>query len=163
MTTSKVIHIEIKKNIYFHSNKYFSPTRALNTEDVIFSFRQSKNLNNSFITNIDSINKVNDTVMIITGNTSFANVYEELSKITAAIKSKEYYDFSKTQTNKGIFDSDPIGTGPYQLDKVTANSITLKKFSKHPSKMKLMKEIEFKFKDSKNKKRCNITQVIAAE
>jgi ABC-type transport system substrate-binding protein len=163
MTNSKVIHIEIKKKIYFHSNKYFSPTRTLNTDDVIFSFKQAQSLNNIFISNIESINKVSNTMMVISGKTSFTDVYKDLSVITAAIKSKEYYEYTRTHLNKEIFNSEPIGTGPYQVNKITSNSITLKNFVKHPSKTGSIKEIIYKFKDSENKNSCNITQVIATK
>ncbi len=163
MTSSKIVHIKIKKDISFHSNKYFTPTRSLTTDDIIFSLNNAPKEKNYFIKNIESINKVNDRILTIIGKDSFQNVYAGLSEASASIRSQEYYQFSKKMPDKNLYTLYPIGTGPYKFSGATKDSVNFVPFKNYRSKTALVKKISYQFLESKERKSCNINKVIAAE
>lgn len=127
------ILIDLKKNISFHSNKIFKPTRNLNADDVIFSFSRQMSSNikdpedkklfaNYRSRNLDkiiiSVNKVNDHAVLIKTSSKIHNTYELLSEHFLSILSKEYYTKLKKINKTDYFIRLPIGTGPFQMPKI---------------------------------------------
>lgn len=103
---------ELRKNIKFQKNKFFTPTRYLNSEDVIFSLNRSKNINNL---NIKKIIKNDNLRFKIILKDADPNYLEKLTSSKYAILSKEYFDFLKKKNKTSIFHKLPIGNGPFQI------------------------------------------------
>lgn len=118
----KQLTVELKKNVAFHSNASFKPSRTMNADDVIFTFkRQMPNYNknkdqsqfwgwksaSSFTKKIIDIKKVNDYAVTFVFDEPSENFLSFLTRHTALILSQEYF-----QKFPKIFESNPIGTGP---------------------------------------------------
>jgi dipeptide transport system substrate-binding protein len=164
------ILIKLKKNISFHSNKYFRPKRNLNADDLIFSFSRQmiKNIKTekeklAFVNFRDreldrrilGMDRVNDHSVLITTKSKFINIYELFSEHFLAINSKEYYDKLKKQNNLKYFSEFPIGTGPFQFVKRKGNiQVNLKRFDKYHGNKPKYKKLKF-YLVSNNKKRTS--------
>ena len=121
----------LRKNVAFHTTPYFTPTRNLNADDVIFSFERQKDINHPY----HNINKaiyryfysmsmdkiIKDIVKIDDHQVKFilrqveAPFLSNLAMDFASILSKEYADkLLKAGTSQKI-DYQPIGTGPFMF------------------------------------------------
>ena len=45
---STVYTFYLRKNVSFHSNEFFTPTRSFNADDVLFSFNRQKNTSHPY-------------------------------------------------------------------------------------------------------------------
>jgi dipeptide transport system substrate-binding protein len=130
----------LRPGVKFHTTSYFTPTRDLNADDVIFSFeRQWKEDNpwNKYLEGISwdyfqgmdmpkflkSIEKVDDLTVKITLNEPNAPMLANLGMDFASIVSKEYADQLAASGNLADFSNKPVGTGAfvfvdYQTDAV---------------------------------------------
>ncbi len=131
---------KLRKGVKFHTTSFFTPTRDLNADDVVFSFeRQFKKDNkwNSYMPNITwdyyqgmdmpkyvkSIEKVDDLTVKLTLSEPNAPMLANLGMDFASILSKEYADKLMAAGTPEKLASEPVGTGPfqfvdYQLDSV---------------------------------------------
>lgn len=121
----------LRKGVAFQSNKYFTPTRDFNADDVIFSFMRQKDANNpyhkvsngaytnfesmEFGTLIDRIVKVDDNTVRFELSRAEAPFVADLGMYFATILSAEYADAMLKAGTPQRVDNDPIGTGPFQL------------------------------------------------
>ncbi|MBL8594199.1 MAG: ABC transporter substrate-binding protein, partial [Devosia sp.] len=120
----------LRPGVKFHTTSYFTPTRDLNADDVIFSFeRQWKEDNpwNKYLEGISwdyfqgmdmpkflkSIEKVDDLTVKITLNEPNAPMLANLGMDFASIVSKEYADQLAASGNLADFSNKPIGTGAF--------------------------------------------------
>lgn len=129
----KSILIDLKKDVTFHSSRIFKPTRNLNADDVIFSFRRQmaknisdpaerksfsnfrgRGLDNKFL----SIEKIDDYKVLIKTDKKILNIYELLSEHFLSIYSFEYYSKLKKKNKLNFFNRRPIGTGPFIFKKL---------------------------------------------
>lgn len=127
-----VYTFHLKPDVQFHSTAYFTPTRALNADDVIFSFdRQSDESSPwyqytagisweyfnamSMPDLIDSIEKVDDMTVAFHLTRPEAPFIANLAMDFASIVSKEYADQLEAAGNMAQFNQLPIGTGPFQF------------------------------------------------
>jgi dipeptide transport system substrate-binding protein len=126
-----VYTFHLRKNVKWHSNKNFKPTRNMNADDIVFMFeRQWKQDNPYFkVTSpnhsyfddmgmpklLKSIEKVDDYTVKVTLNQPEAPFLADLAMEFAAVQSKEYADAMLKAGTPEKIDQEPIGTGPFYL------------------------------------------------
>ncbi len=122
----------LKPDVQFHSTDYFTPTRALTADDVIFSFQRQNDPDSpwyqyspgisweyfnamSMPDLIESIEKVDDLTVAFHLTRPEAPFLANLAMDFASIVSKEYADQLEADGNLAQFNELPIGTGPFQF------------------------------------------------
>ncbi len=136
---------KLRKNVKWHSSQLFKPTRNFNADDVIFSLDRQRLTDHPFHktgggtfeyfdsmelgTIIKDVKKLDDYTVVITLSRPEAPFLSDIAMDFASIYSKEYADqLLKAGTPEKI-DTDPIGTGPFELVKyVKDNQIRYKAF-----------------------------------
>lgn len=127
----KVYTFHLRKGVKFQNNKYFTPTRDFNADDVIFSFMRQKdpnhpyhNVSNGNYSNFESlefgklitaIDKVDDHTVRFTLAHPEAPFVADLGWYFASILSAEYADAMLKAGTPERVDMDPVGTGPFKL------------------------------------------------
>lgn len=126
-----IYSFRLRPNVQFHTTSYFTPSRTLNAEDVLFSFSRwidaahpyhevnggtypyfdSLNLQ----ANINRIRKINALSIEIVLNSPDASFIANLATDFAVILSAEYAEQLLAQGSPENIDHFPIGTGPYAL------------------------------------------------
>lgn len=135
----KIITFYLRKNIQFQSTDYFSPTRPLNADDVIFSFNRIIDRSHPyhsvgggrypFFESVDfsglikEIEKINDYTIRFKLNRSDSSFLANLASDFAVILSKEYGDQLAAADNKKQIDILPIGTGPFKYYKYLPGAV----------------------------------------
>lgn len=121
---------ELRKNIQFHHTHYFSPTRFLNADDVVFSFNRILDKNNpfhpvsitgypffeslAFSKRVKKVVKLDDNKVAFHLYQRDAPFLSTLSSAHSVILSKEYADhLMSTNTPLRTIDWQPIGTGAF--------------------------------------------------
>ncbi len=127
----KTYTFHLRKGVKFQSNKLFTPTRDFNSDDVIFSFMRQKDPNNPYhnVSNgtylnfdsldmshlISSIDRVDDYTVRFNLSRPEAPFLADLGWYFASILSSEYAaKMLKAGTPQKV-DTDPVGTGPFEL------------------------------------------------
>lgn len=134
----KKVTFYLRKNIQFHHTDYFTPTRAMNADDVIFSFNRIVDVNspfhgisggkypffqnNDFDKIIESIEKINDYTVRFHLNKSDKTFLNALATDYAIILSKEYAEQLMLQQQRENIDIYPIGTGPFKFKEYRVSS-----------------------------------------
>jgi dipeptide transport system substrate-binding protein len=125
-----VYTFKLRPDVKFQTTDFFTPTRALNADDVIFSIgRQIKTDDpwNQYIPGaaweyaagmgfpelIKSIEKVDDMTVRFTLNKPEAPFLANLAMPFASIASKEYADSLDKDGKKEQLNQMPVGTGPF--------------------------------------------------
>jgi len=127
----KVYTFHLRKGVKFQSNKFFTPTRDFNADDVIFSFMRQKdpkhpyhNVSNGNYSNFESlefgklitaIDKVDDNTVRFTLAHPEAPFVPDLAWYFASILSAEYADAMLKAGTPEKVDMEPVGTGPFKL------------------------------------------------
>jgi dipeptide transport system substrate-binding protein len=121
---------KLRPGVKFQTTEYFTPTRDLNADDVIFSFeRQYKADNpwNKYVEGaaweyfsgmglpdlIKSIEKVDDLTVKFTLNKPEAPLLANMGMDFASIVSKEYADKLQAEGKMAQMNQLPLGTGPF--------------------------------------------------
>lgn len=136
----------LRKNVVFHKTKYFSPSRKLNADDVLFSFNRMHDKKNQYHQVggakyeyyysmameqiISSIEKINDLEIKINLTKPNAPFLANLAMSFMSIHSKEYADTLAAQNKKQQIDHKPIGTGPFVFKKYIKDNII--RYKRHP-------------------------------
>lgn len=122
---------QLRRNIAFHTTDYFTPSRTLNADDVIFSINRWRlnahpyhNVNggsypyfdslglNQTIKDVKRINGYRVEITLFQPDSSFlANLATDFS----VILSEEYASHLLKQGTPSRLDTHPIGTGPYKF------------------------------------------------
>ena len=122
----------LRPGVKWQTLPYFTPTRDLNADDVIFSFeRQWKedNVWHNYLEGmtwdyfqgmdmpkyIASLEKVDDLTVKLTLTEPNAPMLANLAMQFASIVSKEYADQLEASGDMAAFSTQPVGTGPFQL------------------------------------------------
>lgn len=121
---------KLRKGVKWHSNKYFTPTRDFNADDVLFSFNRQWKKDHPYHDvsggkylyfgwmdmgkALASIDKIDDYTVKITLNSPDAPFISNMAMDFASIMSAEYAD-KMASGDKERVDNDPIGTGPFQF------------------------------------------------
>ncbi|WP_416351170.1 ABC transporter substrate-binding protein [Alteromonas sp. 14N.309.X.WAT.G.H12] len=126
-----VYTFQLKKGVTFHTTAYFTPTRTLNADDIIFSINRWRDPTNPYhnisggrypyfeslglAKNIAEVNRINSyriEIVIKQKDSSFlANLASDFSIILSA----EYADYLLNQGTPERIDDFPIGTGPFKF------------------------------------------------
>lgn len=127
----------LRKNVKFHANKQFQPSRDFNADDVIFSFLRQADKQHPYhkVSNgtyfyfnwmalpklLKSVEKIDDYTVKINLNSANSTFLKIVAMDFLSIYSKEYADKMLAASTPEVIDNIPIGTGPfifqtYQLD-----------------------------------------------
>jgi len=134
----KMITFYLRKNVSFNHTDYFTPTRQLNADDVIFSFKRILDKNNpyhyvsggkypffqtiKFSQLVNDIEKINDYTVRFKLNHSDSSFLSNLATDFSVILSAEYAEHLIKTKQKNLLDKRPIGTGPYKLKEFRSGS-----------------------------------------
>ncbi|MAZ84603.1 MAG: ABC transporter substrate-binding protein [Rhizobiales bacterium] len=122
----------IRPGVKFHTTDFFTPSRELNADDVIFSFERqmdAENPYNQYVEGasweyfngmsmpdlIESIEKVDDMTVKFKLKRAEAPFVANLAMDFASIMSKEYADKLAESGAMSDLNQKPVGTGPYQF------------------------------------------------
>jgi cationic peptide transport system substrate-binding protein len=127
-----VYTFNLRRNVFFHHNAWFTPHREFNADDVVFSFQRIIDPNHPF-------HAISGTRYPFFDNRQFADVLQDVKKVTdyqvqfilrhpdssfmatlasdyAVILSAEYGDqLQHNHSDLQDLDDLPIGTGPFQF------------------------------------------------
>ncbi|RXK32933.1 peptide ABC transporter substrate-binding protein SapA [Arsenophonus endosymbiont of Bemisia tabaci Asia II 3] len=121
----------LKRNIPFQTTDWFTPTRTLNADDVVFSFSRMFDKNHPYhyvgggsypyfdslqlANNIRSIRKIDNYTVEFKLCTPDASFLWHLATRYAPILSQEYAQYLNKINYKEFIDWQPVGTGPFML------------------------------------------------
>ncbi|MEJ0013801.1 MAG: ABC transporter substrate-binding protein [Bauldia sp.] len=125
----KVYTFHLRDGVKFHTTAYFTPTRTLNADDVVFSINRQRDKKNAWYnyaggswpyfsamgldTLVRAVEKVNATTVRVTLARPDPGILADLAMDFASILSKEYADsLTKAKTPEQL-DQLPVGTGPF--------------------------------------------------
>lgn len=127
----KMVTFYLRKDVHFHKTAYFTPTRALNADDVLFSFNRMLDPSNEYhsvsggkypffqnaqLANlIDSIEKINNHTVRFKLSHSDSSFLANIGGNSAVILSKEYAESLIELNAMQDIDVLPIGTGPFKF------------------------------------------------
>ncbi|UJQ93979.1 ABC transporter substrate-binding protein [Mariluticola halotolerans] len=123
---------KLRPGVKFQTTDYFTPTRDMNADDVIFSFDRQRIADNPWFEYatgisweyfngmsmpdlISEIVKVDDMTVKFVLNRPEAPMIANLAMDFASIMSKEYADQLEAAGTKELLNQQPVGTGPYQF------------------------------------------------
>ena len=121
----------IRPGVKFHSTPYFTPTRDLNADDVVFSLSRQRDPKHpwfdymggywpyfagmSLDTQVTSLKKIDDLTVEIALERPDAPLPATLAMDFASILSREYADRLAEAKTRELLDAQPVGTGPYKF------------------------------------------------
>ena len=127
----KMVTFYLRKDIKFHQTAYFTPTRELNADDVLFSFNRMLDIEHQYhhisgarypffqnaqlVDLIDSIEKINEHTIRFRLTHSDSSFLANIGSTSAVILSKEYADNLAEDGAMANIDMLPIGTGPFKF------------------------------------------------
>ncbi|WP_394173950.1 ABC transporter substrate-binding protein [Thalassotalea litorea] len=136
-----MITFYLRKDVQFHQTRYFTPTRNLNADDVIFSFQRILDQSNPFYRSVrgnfpffQSINfaklvadieKIDEYTVRFKLTQPDASFLSNVGAPFAVILSKEYADQLLSKDDRSLLpmlDSLPIGTGPFKFNRYRSNA-----------------------------------------
>ena len=136
----------LRKNIPFHSNEFFIPSRPFNADDVLYSFErmgrpqhplhqvgrsyeyyESLELGKT----IKKIQKLDDYTVKITLNQPEAPFLSYMASHFTSIMSREYGEKLVAINSPHLFDMKPIGTGPFIFKKYIQDNLIRYESHKH--------------------------------
>ena len=137
---------KLRENVMFHSNKYFKPTRPMNTQDIKFSFERllasTSNISLNLKKWIDEIKIVDQQTIVF--KLKKQGDFLEVLLLSAGIMSKEYYEQLEEKDKLHLFTARPIGTGPFSFKSFKKGSyFKLQSFKKYHLGKVLFDELEF--------------------
>ncbi len=135
---NKRITFYLRRDVHFHQTNYFTPTRPLNADDVLFSFNRILDSTHpfhqvsggkypffqsvGFSELIDSIEKINEYTVRFNLKRADSSFLANLATDFSVILSKEYADQLLQINQPELIDSLPIGTGPFKLKEYRTGS-----------------------------------------
>lgn len=121
----------LRPEVKFHSTEFFTPTRDMNADDVIFSFERQRLEDHpynkvsggtweyfsgmSMPDLIASVEKLDDMTVKFVLNRPEAPMIANLGMDFASIMSKEYADAMMEAGTPEMLNQQPIGTGPFKF------------------------------------------------
>ena len=122
-------HLFLRQDVQFHHTPYFTPTRFMTADDVVFSFQRVLNANSPFhevsrgvyplfdytdVNNIQEVKALNDHEVLFILKRPYPQFLTLLAFSGAVVHSLEYAQQVLSQGRKRDLDLYPIGTGPFQ-------------------------------------------------
>jgi len=125
-----VYTFKLRPGVKFQTTDFFTPTRDLNADDVIFSFERQWKADNPWHTYVEgasweyfagmgmpdllqSIEKVDDLTVKFTLKQQSAPFIANIAMPFASILSKEYADKLQADGKMNQINQQPVGTGPF--------------------------------------------------
>lgn len=124
---------QLRHGVRFHQTSYFTPTRTLDADDVVFSFNRARLSAHPFhmvgggvypdfassglAKNLAQVEKVNEHAVRFHLNQADPDFLGKLARDGANILSAEYGETVLSKGTAWELDRMPIGTGPYQFEK----------------------------------------------
>ncbi len=122
----------LRKGVKFHTTDYFTPTRDMNADDVVFSFERQLNKDHewhqytagaaweyfnsmSMPDLLSAVERVDDHTVKLKLTRPEAPMIANLGMDFASILSKEYADQLAASGDKEALNQKPIGTGPFKF------------------------------------------------
>ena len=125
-----VYTFKLRPGVKFHTTDYFTPTRDLNADDIVFTFARQLNKDDPWFDYaggnweyfnsmsmpeiLKSIEKVDDMTVKLTLNRPDATMLANLAMDFASVVSKEYADKLLADGTRELLGQQPVGTGPFQ-------------------------------------------------
>ncbi len=138
---------KIRKDVKFHKTSYFTPTRNMNADDVLFSFNRQRLATHPYNAvsgghyeyfksmgmdqTIKDVIKLDDYTVKFTLSKPEASFLSNLAMEFSSILSAEYGDKLLNQKIPQQMDVEPIGTGPFLFQKYEKDSII--RFAANPN------------------------------
>ena len=135
----KKVTFYLRKDVPFHHTDYFSPSRLLNADDVIFSFNRVLNAGHPFhlvsggnypffqgvnlSELVEEVEKINDYTIRFHLSHADSSFLANLATDFAIILSAEYAQQLSKENSKSNIDTHPIGTGPFKLKEYRVGSL----------------------------------------
>ena len=144
----KTFTFKLRKNVSFHSNAFFTPTRMFNADDVVYTFKSQLDPKNPLSIPaanyeyfkameldqlIADVKKDDDYTVSFILKRPEAPFLADLAMDFASILSKEYAE-SLIKSGKGLktLETAPIGTGPFTFKSYQKDSaVRFKAFDKY--------------------------------
>ncbi|MGZ0750059.1 ABC transporter substrate-binding protein SapA [Kluyvera sichuanensis] len=137
----------LRNNVQFQTTRWFTPTRALNADDVVFTFERIfdrhhpwHNVNGGafpyfdslqFADSVQSVRKLDNHTVEFRLTRPDASFLWHLATHYASVMSAEYADKLTKQDHQELLDRQPVGTGPFQLDEYRAGQYI--RLQRHPT------------------------------
>ncbi|HAT1569783.1 TPA: peptide ABC transporter substrate-binding protein SapA [Kluyvera cryocrescens] len=137
----------LRNDVQFQTTHWFSPTRALNADDVVFTFERIfdrkhpwHNVNGSafpyfdslqFADSVQSVRKLDNHTVEFRLTRPDASFLWHLATHYASVMSAEYAAKLTKQDHQELLDRQPVGTGPFQLDEYQAGQYI--RLQRHPN------------------------------
>lgn len=173
----KKITFYLRKDVKFHTTNYFTPTRNLNADDVLFSFNRILDPTHEyhevsggnypffqsieFDANIENIEKINEYTVRFTLKRADSSLLANLATDYAVILSEEYAQHLSNLESQQQIDILPIGTGPYQLKEYRVGSFI--RYISHANYWKKKPNIEQLIFDITPSNTGRLTKLLANE
>ena len=136
----------LRSNVQFQTTPWFKPTRALNADDVVFSFQRVfdrkhpwHNVNGGnypyfdslqFPDSVKSIRKLDSNTVEFRLEKPDASFLWHMATHYASVMSAEYADQLTKADRQELMDSQPVGTGPFQISEYRAGQYI--RLARHP-------------------------------
>ncbi|KJG56925.1 peptide ABC transporter substrate-binding protein SapA [Photobacterium kishitanii] len=167
----------LRQGVKFQTTTWFTPTRTMNADDVVFSFERVINPDNpfhhisggrypwfeslGFADDIESIKALNPHTVQFTLRRPDNSFLSNLATSYAVVYSAEYGKQLLKSGQIGKLDSRPIGTGPFYVDQFIPNDlIRLKHHIGYWQGVAPMEQIVF---DISSRGMGNLTKLLSAE
>lgn len=122
----------LRKDVKFQTTPWFTPTRNMNADDVVFSFSRMFETSNpyhfinggrypyfdslQFASSVESIKKLNNYTVEFRLKSPDASFLWHLATHYAPVLSAEYADELSASNRQEMIDWRPVGTGPFSFD-----------------------------------------------
>ncbi|WP_274050387.1 ABC transporter substrate-binding protein [Thalassomonas haliotis] len=173
----KMITFYLRKDVSFHQTDYFTPTRSLNADDVLFSFNRLLDPGHNFhfvsggkypffqsvgfSSLVDDIEKINDYTVRFKLSRADSSFLANLATDFAVILSAEYAGQLAAEDNHQKIDLLPVGTGPYKFKEYRVGSLI--RYYRHENYWRDQVAIEQLVYDITPSKTGRLTKLLANE
>ncbi|AHG64713.1 ABC transporter substrate-binding protein [Advenella mimigardefordensis] len=123
----------LRRGVKFHTTRFFTPTRELIADDVVYTFERMMDKNHPFRKaypaefpyftdmgmdkNLKSVQKIDDYTVKFTLNEVDAPFLQNMAMAFAVIFSKEYMEKLLNEGKPQLLNQQPLGTGPFVFDR----------------------------------------------
>jgi len=167
----------LRQDVNFHQTSYFTPTRKLNADDVIFSFNRILNKDHAFhhvsgghypffqsvkfAELVERIEKINDYTVRFVLKSNNSSFMANLATDYAVVLSAEYAQQLTKKNTPHEIDTLPIGTGPFLLKDYRIGSFI--RYYRHESYWQEKAKIEQLVYDISPRETSRLTKLLAKE
>ncbi|MGB7801611.1 ABC transporter substrate-binding protein SapA [Buttiauxella sp.] len=136
----------LRPNVQFQTTPWFKPTRALNADDVVFSFQRVFNRDHpwhnvnggnypyfdslQFPDSVKSIRKLDSNTVEFRLEKPDASFLWHMATHYASVMSAEYAAQLTKSDRKEMMDREPVGTGPFQISEYRSGQYI--RLARHP-------------------------------